>query len=144
MAPTEQVRRGGSRRRGSMFVETAVGVAVAAIAMIAIAQLVAVLARQRTEVAQQRLATQAAANVMERVMSLGWDELTAENLDGLELPPAVQRGLLDPELQIAVASADGALLQKQVEVRLDWRDQSGRRVAPIQLLACKHQAPPAE
>ena len=133
-----------TQRQGSMLVETAVGVGISIVVMIAIAQLVAVLASQRAETAQIRLATQEAANIMERVMVLAWDELTEESVAAIELSPMALQGLDEPQLAIAVETRDDNLPAKQIEVRLDWRDRSGSRIQPVPLVAWKHHAPPAE
>lgn len=133
-----------TRRRGSLLVETAIGVALAAVVMIAVAQLVAVVAKQRREVAQTNLAAQEVANVMERVMVLPWDQLTTEAAERFvaTLPPAA--ALDDPQLSITVSDSDDPLPTKQIEVALSWRDLARRRVEPVRVAAWKHQPPAAE
>ncbi len=133
-----------TRRRGAMLVEAAIGIALAVVAMIAIAQLVALVAKQRREAAQTRLATQEVANVMESVMVLPWGELTTEA--GVQFaaahPPA--SALEDPQLSITVSDLDDSLPTKKIEIALSWRDQANRRVEPVRLVAWKHQPAVAE
>jgi len=121
-----------------MIVETAIGIVIATITMIAVAQLVALLARQRDEIAQMHLATHETANIMERVMRLPWDELTAEAVAAIALSPEVTKGLTEPELAISVQPQEGPVLAKEVEIKLTWQDRSGRRVQPLQLVAWKY------
>ncbi|MEX0820420.1 MAG: hypothetical protein WD070_12540 [Pirellulaceae bacterium] len=122
-----------------MFVETAIGIALAAVVMIAVAQLVAVVAKQRREVADTRLATQSVANVMEHLMVLSWDDLTTEAVKQIDVAQESVAGLDDPQLSITVANLDDPLPTKQVEVALSWRDQASRHVEPVRLIAWKHQ-----
>jgi len=129
-----------AQRRGSMFVETAIGIALAIIVMIAVAQLVAVIAKQRRAVDQTRVATQEVSNLMERVIVLPWDELTTEAIAERDHSPASVTGLEDPQLSITVAELDDALPTKQIEIALSWRDNANRRVEPVRLVAWKHQA----
>jgi hypothetical protein len=127
-----------------MFIETAVGVALAMIAMVAVAQLVAVLARQRSETAQMRFAALETANLMERVSVLPWDELDEETVGAIELSAEARQGLSEPQLVIAVSTTDETPPSKRIEIQLDWLDQAGVRVQPVQLVAWKFQAPLAE
>ena len=77
-------------------------------------------------------------------MVLTWDELTEESVAAIELSPMALHGLDDPQLAIAVETRDDTLPAKQIEVRLDWRDQSGSRIQRVPLVAWKHHAPSAE
>lgn len=133
-----------TRRRGTMFVETAIGIALAIVVMIAVAQLVAVVAKQRREVAQSRLATQEVANLMERVMVLPWNELTSEAAAQFDVSHESAEMLDDPQLSITVSNIDDSLPTKQIEIALSWQDQATRRVEPARLVAWKHQPIAAE
>ncbi len=131
-------------RRGSMFVETAIGIALAAVVMIAVAQLVALVAKQRREVAQARIATQEAANVMEHAMVLPWEALTTDAASQLELSDELASQLDAPQLSITVTPVDDVIPVKKIEVTLSWQDQANRRVEPIRLVAWRHRKPQAE
>ena len=133
-----------TRRRGSMLVETAIGIALALVVMIAVAQLVAVVAKQRHEVAQTRLATQVVANVMERLIVLPWDELTAEVAERFTVVHESAAALDDPQLSITVSNTGDTLPTKQIEIAISWRDQANRRVEPVRLVAWRHQPPERE
>ena len=129
-----------TRRRGSMFVETAIGIALALVVMIAVAQLIAVVAKQRHEVAQTRLATQVVANAMERVMVLPWDEVTADAAERFEQARLPAGTLDDSQLSISVLDAGDTIPTKRIEIALSWRDRAARRVEPVRLVAWKHES----
>jgi hypothetical protein len=107
--------------------------------MIAIAMLLTVAGRQQRVVAQRFAAVQEAANVMERVMGLSWDELSSERLASLQLPPETQRTLTLGRVNVELIAEDSSPPAKQVMVRIDWQDASGERVEPIQLTAWKYR-----
>ncbi|MDA1055298.1 MAG: hypothetical protein O3C40_33170 [Planctomycetota bacterium] len=133
-----------TRRRGSMFVETAIGITLAVVVMIAVAQLVAIVAKQRREVSQTRLATQEVANVMERLMVLSWDELTTEATTRFAVSEESAADLDDPQMSITVSDLDDSLPSKTIEIALSWRDQANRRVDPVRLVAWKHRVAASE
>ncbi len=134
----------GHRHCGSMIVETAIGIALVVIVMVAVAQLVAVVAKQRSEVAQTRLATQELANAMERVIVLPWSELNTAAIAASGVPNLSAAALDDPQWSITVADLDAAFPTKQIEIGLSWRNQANRRVEPVRLVAWKHQAKAAD
>lgn len=123
-----------------MFIETAIGVAVAVIMMIAIAQLVAVIANQRRNVAQVRLATREVANAMERVMAASWDDLSADEPPEVSLSPAAEQRLDEPRLSVVITGVEADA--KQVRVQIDWLNRAGVRVDPIRVIGWKHQRRP--
>ena len=133
-----------TRRPGTMFVETAIGIALAIVVMLAVAQLVAVVAKQRREVAQRQLATQEVANVMERVMVLPWNELTTESATQFDISRVSADALNDPQLSIAISNVDDSLPTKLIEITLSWRDLANRRVEPVRLVAWRHEPGAAE
>ncbi|MCA9121830.1 MAG: hypothetical protein H6822_11865 [Planctomycetaceae bacterium] len=130
--------------RGSMFIETAIGIALTVIVMIAVAQLVAVIAKQRRDMANTRVATREVANMMELAIVLPWDELNADAIAKSEISDLSSVALSDPELAIDIVTLDTALQTKQIEIALSWRDQANRRVDPVRLVAWKHQAAVSE
>lgn len=131
-------------RRGSMFVETAIGIALVAIVMVSVAQLVALASKQRREVADSQIATQEVANVLEHIMVMPWDELTTDATSQPKLSEDLASQLADPELTIAIVTTDDDLPTKKIEVALSWTDQASRRVAPVRLVAWRHRSTDAE
>jgi hypothetical protein len=129
-----------SRRRGSMLVETAIGIALAIVVMIAVAQLVGLAVKRRRESADIRQATEAVSNVMEHIIVLPWEELTAEETKQFEGATELFSNLAEAEMSITVSRSDDALPTKRIEVALSWLDLARRRVEPVRLVAWKHQA----
>jgi hypothetical protein len=127
-----------------MFVETAIGIALAIVVMIAVAQLIAVVAKQRREVAQSQLATQEVANVMERVIVMPWDELTTEAAAQFDISHESATTLDDPQLSISISNFNDSLPTKQIEITLSWRDLANRRVEQVRLVAWQNAPGAAE
>ncbi len=137
--PCEHRVKGVARRPGSMFVETAIGIALAAVVMISVAQLVALAAKQRREVAQTQIATQEVANVLERVMVMPWDGLNEKSTSELKLSSDLASQLAEPNLAITVSRTDDELPTKKITVALSWQNQASRRVTPVRLIGWRHQ-----
>lgn len=125
-------------RRGSMYVETAIGVTLAAIMMIGVAQLVSLEVRQRHEARAMRGATQAAANLLERLMALPWEDLNSETANALQLSSHVTALLDEPQLLVTVEPVADAVATRRITVQIDWINRAGQRVTPIQLTAWRH------
>ena len=125
-------------RRGSMFIETAIGIAVAVIVIVAVAQLVAAIATQRRYAAQTRLATREAANAMEHVMAAPWDLLDADAPPEVMLSASASERLDEARLSVVIIDSETEDDAKQIEVRIDWINRAGQRVAPLRLVAWRH------
>lgn len=121
-----------------MFIETAIGVGVAIVVMVAVAQLVGVIAYQRVNVSQSRLATRELGNAMERVMAASWDELNVDDPPQLSISVGAEQRLDDARLSVNVRQAEEDPSVKQIAVQIDWLNRAGQRVDPIRLVAWKH------
>ena len=132
------------RRRGSLFLEVTMAVTLLAFAFIAVAQLLAVAAKQRRETDWRVMATREAANVLEQIMARPWEEITTEKLAEIELSAEAAARLPEAQLSVAVDESDGTPAEKKVRVEIDWKDLGGLRVEPIRLVAWKHRAAGAE
>ncbi|MFV1968436.1 MAG: hypothetical protein ACC628_23675 [Pirellulaceae bacterium] len=104
-----------------------------------IAQLLVIAAQQQRGHERRRLATQEAANLLERVMARPWNALTAEQVDSLDLPAAAKTRLPDARVRIGIVNEEGEPARKQVRIRVDWLNRAGQREQPVQLVAWKHR-----
>lgn len=138
MPRTRSTTRIQSRRRGSMFIEVAVGVGVALVVMVAVAQLVAVISHQRINTAQIRLATREAANAMEHLQAAPWNELNPAAPPEVTISTAAAERLDDPRLSVVITESQAEVRVKQIEVRIDWLNRAGQRGAPFRLVAWRH------
>ena len=137
MRPISRIQ---ARRLGSMFVETAIGISLSIVVMIAVAQLVAVIAYQRHQMAQRRLATRELANAMEHAMVISWSELKFEEPPTLKLSAAAEQRLVEPRLSVAIVNdQEGETSVKRLTVQIDWLNRAGQRVAPLRLVAWRHK-----
>ena len=125
-------------RRGSMFLEACMSLAVLAAAFVAVAQLTALVAQQRQALEQRRWATREAANLMERIMARPWDELTPEQLAPLAESLAAERSLRGGQVAIEVLDHEQPAA-REVRVRIAWRNPAQQVERPVELIAWKHR-----
>jgi hypothetical protein len=121
-----------------MFIETAIGIAVAVIVIVAVAQLVAAIASQRRYAAQTRLATREAANAMEHMMAASWDALNPQAPPEMKLSESAAERLDEARLSVVITDSEMEASVKQIEVRIDWVNRAGQRGAPLRLVAWRH------
>lgn len=125
------------RRHGSMLLEVSLAAVLLTVAMVAVAQLLVVAARQRDHTRLRAVATREVANVAEQVMALPWDETTAEQFSGAVLHPTSQALLPDARLEVEVTDVMDPRRAKRVRVSLIYRNTAGVLVEPVALTAWK-------
>ena len=126
-------------RRGTMFVEACVAIAIVAVTFVVIAQLLALVAQQRRAEELRHVATREAANLMERVMATPWGALTDERLAEWELSPIAASRLRNGRVNIELIAHDQQFDAKVIRVRVDWLDAGGQRGRGVQLVSWKHR-----
>ena len=124
-------------RNGSMLLEVSLAIMLLSVALVAVAQLLAVAARQRHETRWRTVATREVANVTEQVMTLAWRDLTAEPLPAVAMHPATAAMLPDARLTIEVDDVAVPRPAKRIRVSLAYRNTAGLPVEPISLVAWK-------
>lgn len=125
-------------RRGSMLLETTVAIIILAAAIVAVAHTVAVVSVQRQSAERQALATEEAANLMERIYAWPVDEITAEKVAKLKLSPICRERLPEATLEVAVESTSGDPPARRIAVEIEWTEHGGVRGRPVRLTAWKH------
>jgi Tfp pilus assembly protein PilV len=129
-------------RRGSMFLEVCVAMVVASVAFVAISRLLAVSGRQRHVMELEHRARSIAANTMEQVMAMAWDDLTREKLQPKQ-KSAEAESLPDGTVQIDVVE-HAQPAAREIQVRVQWRRPDGTSGRPAQLTAWRfHSERPA-
>jgi hypothetical protein len=126
-------------RGGFSVVEMSVALVVLAAAMLALVQTVAVVGRQRQLAERMALATQETGNLMERLHTWAWDDLTPERAAALRLSDACRDRLPDPQLKVSVEPAGEVPRGKQVHIELDWRESHGGRSLTIRRTAWRYE-----
>jgi hypothetical protein len=80
---------------------------------------------------------QEAANCLERVRQLPWQELTAARLSQIELSAAAQARLPSADLQIAAEPTDEADAVK-VRVQIGWHSRQGGTPLEVALVTWRY------
>ncbi len=124
--------------RGSILLETTVAIIILGAAMVAVAHTVATLAVQRQSAERQTLATQEAANLMERLFVLPADDITAERVSELQLSPSCHDRLPDAKLDITIEPAGLEPTSKKIGIQIEWTGHGGMRSPPVRLTAWKY------
>ena len=127
------------RRHGSVLLEVSVAAGLVAVAMIAVAQLLAVAARQDRSIEQRQLAAQEAANSLEQVLARPWNELNSEWLQSLSLTPQSRRLLPDGQLVCELETLAEEPAVKRVVATVSWKANVHER-NQLQLTAWRFQS----
>ena len=125
------------QRTGSMLLDLAVAIAVT-LALVALSvQLLRATANARRSHQQREQAVREAANLMERLTALEFDQLNERRAAEFDLSPATLDRLDDATLDIEIepAAAADAPGGKRITLEIAWRDRAGVRVAPLRLTA---------
>ena len=125
-------------RRGSLLLETTVAIVILAAAIVAVAHTMAVLSVQRQSAERQSLATQEAANLMERIYVLPASEITPKKVAELKLSPTCRERLPEATLDIAVESLGAEPPAKRISIEIEWTGHGGVRCQPVRVTAWKH------
>ena len=137
------------KRRGFTLLEVATaGILLVVMLMVCLAFFRA-MADQRRAIHHHRLAVQEANNVMERLCSRPWEELTPENVRALPLDPAVQQALPGSKLTVEISPAgdepagdkppEDEPAGKRIRVVLQWSTGPERPDASVRLVAWKYR-----
>lgn len=125
------------RRRGALLVESVAAVIVLIAALGVTVRLLGFVASERRSAERRQFAAQAAANAMEQIAALDWDDLTPDRLAQVRLddtPAALlPGGRLAATVHEPGESDPPGVRRVRVEVR--WRGSSGQDVAPVRLSA---------
>ncbi len=127
------------RCRGYGLVELAIATLLLGVAMTIVAQTVGWLAAERRGAERRQRALQEAANLMERLGSRRWEELTPELARAQSLSPATKAVLRDGTLEVVIVPESADPPAKRVTIRIGWGDPSAGLVAPVTLVAWVHR-----
>ncbi|HEY2155927.1 MAG TPA: hypothetical protein VGH33_09880 [Isosphaeraceae bacterium] len=128
-----------SHRRGYGLLELTIATLLLAVAMTIVVQTAGWLAAERRGAGRRQRALQEAANLMERLSSRSWDELTPELARAQVLSPATKAVLRDGTLDVAIIPETGDPPARRITIRVHWGDPSAGLVAPVKLVAWVHR-----
>lgn len=121
------------RRRGVILIEVIVACGLAALLMALCVQVLTLTAAERRFVERRAIAQQEAANLIERVASIPFEELTPDSLQSLAIDPDVAKLLPDGLASLSLAEEPGTLPAKRVAVEVSWLGAGKRRELPVRL-----------
>ena len=125
-------------RRGFLLMEVIVAAAVFGALLTVCLQLVSAAAAQRRAAQQRAAALTELGNVMERLATRPWPELTAAAA-AEKLPPDLAARLPGAVLHVAVATPAAEPAARQVTATLSWEDRNGKPVAPLRLTTWRYR-----
>ena len=104
-------------------------------------QFFAAVSDQRRQVFAQLTATQEAANLLERVEALGWNELTTASAAKLQLSAQARQTLPEGRARCSSTSLTGTPPAKRVAASVRWRPQPGEPEREVRLVAWRYKNP---
>lgn len=132
-------RPSSRRRRGYGLIELTISSFVLIAAMSLMLTAATWVASERRGAGRRQVATQEAANLMERLAARPFAELTPETSRGLALSESAKAALPEGSLAVAIAEVGGDAPARRVSIEIRWRDKSGGRSAPVRLVAWVHR-----
>jgi hypothetical protein len=122
-----------SCRSGSLLLELLVAGSLLVVVMATAVPTVGWIARQRKFNQQRQTAILEVGNLMERLTTLDWHELTPERAAQFQLSEPVEQQLAEPRLTVTVDTEDDSA--KRVLIGLSWQIGPGRAAPPVRLAA---------
>jgi hypothetical protein len=129
-----------------LLAEVAMSSAMLMIAMALTVKVLGWVGTQRKVWDRRQWAAQEAANLMERVTSRPFGDVTAESARKLGLSPQARRLLPDAELKVEIGENDqaGGAGSKRVALQLRWHNRSGEWDAPVRLVSWVYRGGPGQ
>ncbi|MEE8451060.1 MAG: hypothetical protein V3R99_04065 [Thermoguttaceae bacterium] len=122
-------------RRAMTLLETIVAAAMLTGIMTVCLQMLSVVAAQHRVTEARQMAIREAANTMERLSAMPWDELATETLQSEKLSELATQRLTGAELTIDITESSDPLDAKRIALSIRWKDRAGQFVRPVKLTA---------
>lgn len=120
--------------RGVVLLEVVVAFGLLAVLITVCLKMMVSTAVGRRAVERRAVALQEAANIIERIAAMPWDQVTPERLADVELSPQVREILPGAAVELKVeASADAGPPGKRVGLEITWTNAAGDSDAPVRL-----------
>jgi Tfp pilus assembly protein PilE len=126
-------------RRGTTMFEVLCAGALLAVLMAACLPMLSAAAAQRRAAENRQTAFQEAANLMERLSTVPFDQLAPERVGHVQLSAEANRALPGAKLEIQLSSPPDQTDAKRIVVLLRWPDRTGRFVRPARLVAWRYR-----
>jgi len=128
-----------SPRRGSIIHEAIIAMLLATMVIVGAAEVMVVVWKQKREIERRSLARREAANLMEEVMLVPWQELAEEADRELELSDDAKTRLPNSSAKRTVGlleDDDGAV---RITIEVTWGDAQKRLGRPVLLVAWRYR-----
>ena len=101
----------------------------------------AAAAAQRLAIDQRQIALRDAANLMEKLTALPWDEVdkAADKSFAESAQKGLQKELDGAEVKVEVVPATGEPAAKRLAVAIRWQDKDNQWVEPVRLTAWRYK-----
>jgi len=129
------------KRRGFTLWETLVALLVLSALTTLCLQFFAAASDQRRQLFTHLTATQEAANLLERIETLGWNDLTTTNAAKLQLSTQARQTLPVGRAEMLVDEPSGTPPTKRVAVAVRWRPQPSEPEREVRLVAWRYMNP---
>ena len=126
--------------RGALLLELVISGLLLATVISAVIPSLAWIARERQMTRQRQEALLEVGNVMERVMTLEWEDLTPRRAAKIELSQSLREQIPDARLTVAVTD-DTAANARRVLIELRWDVVPGRPAPPVRLVSWVYEQP---
>ena len=120
-------------RKGATLVEMVAATVLLMVVMSVSVQVLGWAAGQRRTAERRQWATQELANIMERLASEPWENLTAETVQAIHLSKQAGDVLPGGELHVELADQPGPPAAKRLQLELRWRNRAGEFDTPVRL-----------
>ncbi|QDV48089.1 PilW family protein [Gimesia fumaroli] len=89
--------------------------------------------RERRQTEYRQIAIVEVENMMERIVSLPFNDITQAKVDKFVLSESALRQLPDADLTIDISESGNVPLMKKIQVQLGWSDHRGINEVPVRL-----------
>ncbi len=127
------------KRRGFTLWEVMVALLVLAALTTLCLQFYAAVSDQRRQVFAQLAATQEAANLLEQVEALRWNELTTASAARLQLSAQAARTLPEGRAEVLIDEPSGNPIARRVAVAVFWRPNAGEPERKVRLVVWRYK-----
>jgi hypothetical protein len=135
----------GRKRRGSLLAEVTMATVMLAIAMSLTVKVLGWVALERRAAERRQRAVLEVANVMERITSYPFEEVTPDLTRRITLSTTADQSLPESDLVVDVTHSDpgAGRSAKRIAIRLRWKGRSGEWDAPVRLTSWIERRRPA-
>jgi len=102
------------------------------------------ISHQRRAIQRRQLALQDAANLMEEIMVLPWDDAEKERIRNFQLSDQTNDALPSATLEFDIVDEAAQPRAKRVTITISWLNRAGQIAKPVKLTAWKYDLWDAE